>query len=131
MIKSADQDQASLSSSFPAYVSRARLRLRFELALMTSQDTSTLDRAARMLHRVSESDISLKFPRAADEIISAFNSWNCSREYVVVFRTLYRWAKDRGISGFSTGIYLKIKDFKTERSAPYSRISLSVRFGAR
>ncbi len=97
----------------------------FMVHMLEKYSPSTAYRAARMLHRISESDISLKFPWAADVIISAFNSWNCSREYVIVFRTLYRWAMDRGISGFSTGIYLKIKDFKTERSAPYSRVFLS------
>lgn len=97
----------------------------FMVHMLEKYSPSTAYRAARMLHRVSESDISLKFPWAAHEIISAFNSWSCSREYVVVFRTLYRWARDRGITGFSNDIYLKIKDVKTERSAPYSRIFLS------
>jgi integrase len=97
----------------------------FMVHMLAKYSPSTAYRAARMLHRVSESDICLKFPWAADEIISAFNSWSCSREYVVVFRTLYRWARDRGIIGFSNDIYLKIKDVKTERSAPYSRIFLS------
>lgn len=97
----------------------------FMAHMLEKYSPSTAYRAARMLHRVSESDISLKFPWAADEIISAFNSWNSSREYVVVFRTLYRWVMDRGIAGFSNDIYLKIKDFKTERSSPYARIFLS------
>jgi len=170
--KSADQEHASPSSSFPAYVfegpAQVAIRARtndqpryvdtrlsvwtwydggmamnidwsglklnsefieiaksFMVHTLEKYSPSTAYRAARMLHRVSESDISLKFPWAANEIISAFNSWNCSREYVVVFRTLYRWARDRGITGFSNDIYLRIKDFKTERSAPYSRIFLS------
>lgn len=172
MTKSADQEHASPSSSFPAYVFKgpaqvairtrtndqpryvdtrlsvwtwydggmamnidwSGLKLNSELIeiakafmvhMLEKYSPSTAYRAVRMLHRVSESDISLKLPWAADEIISAFNSWNYSREYVVVFRTFYRWARDRGITGFSNDIYLKIKDFKTERSAPYSRIFLS------
>lgn len=97
----------------------------FMVHMLEKYSPSTAYRAARMLHRISESDISLKFPWAANEIINTFNSWNCAREYVVVFRTLYRWARDRGITGFSNDIYLKIKDVKSERSAPYSRIFLS------
>lgn len=88
----------------------------FMVHMLEKYSPLTAYRAARMLHRVSESDISLKFPWTADEIIIAFNSWSCSREYVFVFRTLYRWARDRGIKGFSNDIYLKIKDFNTERS---------------
>ncbi|WP_233281625.1 hypothetical protein [Pseudomonas tructae] len=97
----------------------------FMVYMLEKYSPSTAYRAARMLHRISESDISLKFTWAADEIISAFCSWSSPREYVVVFRTLYRWALDRGIIGFDNGIYLNIKDFKTERSSPYSRIFLS------
>jgi hypothetical protein len=68
----------------------------FFVHMLEKYSPSTAYRAARMLHRVSESDTSLKSPWAADVIISAFNSWNCSREYVVVFRTLYagQWIEE-------------------------------------
>lgn len=97
----------------------------FMVYMLEKYSPSTAYRAARMLHRVSESDLSLKFPWSAEEITNAFTTWSSSREYVVVFRTLYRWAIDRGIGGFEKNTYLTIKDAKSERVDPYSRIFLS------
>lgn len=97
----------------------------FMVYALEKYSPSTAYRVSRLYQRISESDISFEFPWQLTEIIRFFNKIACQREYIYVFRTLYRWAKDRGISGFENDVYLKIKDFKTYRVDPYSKIFLS------
>lgn len=97
----------------------------FMVHALETYSPSTAYRASRMLNRIAESDLGIIFPWSHEDIVSAFQKWKAPREYVVIFRTLYRWARDRGISGFSADTYLAIKDYNVKRLDPYSRIFLS------
>lgn len=97
----------------------------FMVHVLEKYSPSTAYRVSRLYQRISESDIAFVFPWQATEIINFFNKISCQREYIYVFRSLYKWAGDRGILGFENDIYLKIKDFKTYRVDPYKKIFLS------
>ncbi|WP_176600632.1 tyrosine-type recombinase/integrase [Pseudomonas sp. OTU750018] len=85
----------------------------------------TAFKASGVFNRLAESDIALKFPWAKQEVIKTINSWRKFRESLIFFRTLYRWAVDRGIAGFDRETYLSIKEIKADHVDPYSRIFLS------
>lgn len=85
----------------------------------------TAFKASGVFNRLAESDIALKFPWAKQELITTINSWKRFRESIIFFRTLYRWAVDRGITGFDRETYLSIKEIKPDHVDPYSRIFLS------
>lgn len=78
-----------------------------------------------VFHRLAESHIALKFPWTRQEVVETLYSWRQYRESLIFFRTLYRWAINRGISGFSREIYLAIKEIKSNHVDPYARIFLS------
>ncbi|WP_447759455.1 hypothetical protein [Pseudomonas moraviensis] len=172
MTKSADQEHASPSSSFPAYVfegpAQVAIRTRTNdqpryvdtrLPVWTWYDggvalkidwpsldlTPVLNEIAkgfmayalekyapqtafmfvRSLVYLSSTALARYFPWDYQNLIAELNGFKQSRQHLIGFRRLYRWAVDRGIKGFDSNIYLKIKDVKSDRVDPYSRIFLS------
>lgn len=172
MTKSADHEQASPSSSLPAYVfegpAQVAIRTRTNdqpryvdtrLSVWTWYDGGkamkidwaalhlnpnlmqiakafvayalekyapvTAFKASGVFGRLSESDISAKFPWTRQEVITTISTWANFRESTIFFRTFYRWALNRGISGFDKGTYIALKEIKTIRLDPYERIFLS------
>ncbi|MFJ3681476.1 tyrosine-type recombinase/integrase [Pseudomonas sp. NPDC090208] len=85
----------------------------------------TAFKASSVLSRLAESDISSKFPWTRQELVATVSAWTKFRESIIFFRTFYRWALDRGMSGFDKETYLALKDIKTSRLEPYERIFLS------
>lgn len=112
MTKSADREQASPSSSPPAYV--------FEGPALVAIRTRTTDQP-----KYAESEISCKFPWTRQEVVTIVSTWTKSRESIIFFRTFYRCALGRGILGFDKETYLALKEIKTNRVDPYERIFLS------
>lgn len=97
----------------------------FMVYALEKYSPSTAYRASRMLQRIAETDLAITFPWSADDIFRAFKKWSSPREYIITFRTLYRWARNREIRGFDADTYLAIKDFNVNKTDPYSRIFLS------
>jgi integrase len=85
----------------------------------------TAFKASEVFRRLSESDISTNFPWALQEVVATVKSWRKFRESTIFFRTFYRWALNRGISGFDKETYLAIKDIKLKHIDPYERIFLA------
>ncbi|WP_176776511.1 tyrosine-type recombinase/integrase [Pseudomonas sp. NFACC32-1] len=85
----------------------------------------TAFKASEVFGRLAESDISLKFPWTQQDLISTINTWKQFRESLIFFRTFYRWAINRGVTGFDRATYLLIKEIKADHVDPYSRIFLS------
>ena len=79
----------------------------------------------KVLHLLAQSQIALKFPWVQQEVVETVSAWKQFREGLIFFRTLYRWAIDRGIFGFSRETYLAIKQIKSNHIDPYARIFLS------
>ncbi|MCP2226818.1 integrase [Pseudomonas silensiensis] len=172
MTKSADQEHASPSSSFPAYVfegpAQVAIRTRTNdqpryvdtrMSVWTWYDGGkamkidwaalhlnpqlmqiakafvayalekyapvTAFKASGVFGRLAESEISAKFPWAQQELVTTISNWAKFRESTIFFRTFYRWALSRGISGFEKETYLALKEIKAERYDPYARIYLS------
>ncbi|HHM5699168.1 tyrosine-type recombinase/integrase [Pseudomonas aeruginosa] len=78
-----------------------------------------------VLSRLTESAIALNFPWTQQEVVEAISAWKQYRESLIFFRTLYRWAISREISGFNRETYLAIKEIKSNHVDPYARIFLS------
>ncbi|HBO9820950.1 TPA: hypothetical protein L5G01_002000 [Pseudomonas aeruginosa] len=97
----------------------------FMVHALEKYSPSTAYRVFRLYQRISESEIAFAFPWQASDIVNFSNKLSSPREYMIVFRALYRWAKDRGISGFRDDVYLEIKYLKTYRASPCSKIFLS------
>lgn len=81
--------------------------------------------ASVLLRRLAENVLSAGFPWALQDVVAAVNSWSKFRHSTVLFRTFYRWALNRGISGFNKETYLAIKEIKGKRNDPYERIFLA------
>lgn len=79
----------------------------------------------RTLRFLSATDLANGLPWEIDQLMIALEEIKKSRSILVGFRRLYRWAIDRGIRGFDTVTYLKIKEIKSDRIDPYARIFLS------
>jgi integrase len=79
----------------------------------------------RTLVYLSSTDLARYCPWDYQNVIAELNGFRQSRQNLIGFRRLYRWAVDRGIKGFDSNIYLKIKDVKSDRVDPYARIFLS------
>jgi integrase len=79
----------------------------------------------RSLVYLSSTGLARNFPWNYQNLIAELNGFKRSRQNLLGFRRLYRWAVDRGIKGFDSNIYLKIKDVKSDRVDPYARIFLS------
>ncbi|UIN53878.1 tyrosine-type recombinase/integrase [Pseudomonas kribbensis] len=79
----------------------------------------------RSLVYLSSTALARYFPWDYQDLIAELNGFKKSRQHLIGFRRLYRWAVDRGIKGFESNIYLKIKDVKSDRVDPYARIFLS------
>ncbi len=172
MTESADQEYASPSSTFPAYVfqgsAQVAIRTRTNdqpkyvdtrLSAWTWYDggiAMTIDWAALQLNSelieigkgfmayalekyaprtvvmfadslrfLSSTNLATGLPWKPLELTTALEEFKRSRRVLVGFRRFYRWALDRGIKGFDSNIYLKIKDVKSDRVDPYARIFLS------
>ncbi|OCW20451.1 tyrosine-type recombinase/integrase [Pseudomonas sp. S3E12] len=172
MTKSADQEHASPSSSFLAYVfegpAQVAIRTRtndqpryvdtrlpvwtwYDGGVALKIDWASLDLApelneiakgfmayalekyapqtafmfVRSLVYLASTALARHFPWDYQDLIIELNGFKKSRQHLIGFRRLYRWAVDRGIKGFDSGIYLKIKDVKSDRVDPYARIFLS------
>ncbi|WP_213881382.1 tyrosine-type recombinase/integrase [Pseudomonas sp. dw_358] len=172
MTKSADQEHASPSSSFPAYVfegpalvairTRTNDQPRYVDTRMTvwtwydggvalKIDWAALDLTpefneiakgfmafalekyapqtafmfVRSLVYLSRTALGRHFPWNYNNLITELDDLKKFRQHLIGFRRLYRWAVDRGIKGFDSSIYLKIKDVKSDRVDPYARIFLS------
>lgn len=172
MTKSADQEHASPSSSFPAYVfegpAQVAIRTRtndqpryvdtrlsvwtwYDGGVALRVDWASLDLTpelneiakgfmayalekyapqtafmfVRSLVYLSNTALARYFPWDFQDLIVELNGFKQVRQHLVGFRRFYRWAVDRGIKGFDSNIYLKIKGVKPEKVDPYSRIFLS------
>jgi len=79
----------------------------------------------RSLVYLSSTALARYFPWDYQNLIAELNGFKQSRQHLIGFRRLYRWAVDRGIKGFDSNIYLEIKDVKSDRVDPYARIFLS------
>ena len=79
----------------------------------------------RSLVYLSSTALARYFPWDYQNLIAELNGFKQSRQHLIRFRRLYRWAVDRGIKGFDSNIYLEIKDVKSDRVDPYARIFLS------
>ena len=170
--KSADHEQASPSSSLPAYVfegpAQVAIRTRTNdqpryvdtrLPVWTWYDGGralTIDWASldltpelkeiskgfmayalekyapqtafmfiRSIVYLSSTALARDFPWGYQDLIHELNGFRQSRQHLIGFRRLYRWAVDRGIKGFDSNVYLKIKEVKSDRVDPYARIFLS------
>ena len=80
---------------------------------------------ADTLRFLSSSDLAAGLPWSSDQLNTTLEELKKSRSILVGFRTLYRWAVDRGIKGFDRNTYLKIKDIRSSPVDPYARIFLS------
>ncbi|MBH3404681.1 site-specific recombinase [Pseudomonas glycinae] len=79
----------------------------------------------RSLVYLSGTNLARHFPWGHQNLIAHLDGFKRSRHNLIGFRRLYRWGLDRGIKGFDSITYLKIKDVKLDRVDPYSRIFLS------
>lgn len=80
---------------------------------------------ADSLRSLSNTNLATGLPWESTELSSALEELKKSRRALVGFRGFYRWANDRGINGFDTRSYLKVKDARSDRVDPYARIFLS------
>ena len=80
---------------------------------------------ADTLRFLSNTNLATGLPWSADQLEIAFEELKKTRAVLIGFRRIYRWAIDRGINGFDPITYLKIKNLKSGRVDPYSRIFLS------
>ena len=80
---------------------------------------------ADTLRFLSSTDLAAGLPWSSGQLNTTLEELKNSRSVLVGFRTLYRWAVDRGIKGFDRNTYLKIKDIRSSPVDPYARIFLS------
>ncbi|WP_252959140.1 site-specific recombinase [Pseudomonas simiae] len=80
---------------------------------------------ARFLVYLSSTNLARHFPWSHQDLIARLEGFKKVRHNLIGFRRFYLWALDRGIKGFDKDIYLRIKDTKSARVDPYSRIFLS------
>ncbi|MDN6860781.1 site-specific recombinase [Pseudomonas sp. CAN2814] len=78
-----------------------------------------------VLSRLADSSIAMIFPWTQRQVVETVSGWRGFRESLIFFRTLYRWALNRGIQGFNKETYLAIKTIKSKHIDPYARIFLS------
>ncbi|WP_256659293.1 hypothetical protein [Pseudomonas sp. F16(2018)] len=79
----------------------------------------------RSLVYLSNTALARYFPWDSKNLLTELSGFKKSRQHLIGFRRFYRWAVDRGIKGFDSNIYLKIKNVKSDRVDPYARIFLS------
>ncbi|RXU65613.1 site-specific recombinase [Pseudomonas protegens] len=80
---------------------------------------------ARFLVYLSSTNLARHFPWSHQDLIARLEGFKKVRHNLIGFRRFYLWALNRGIKGFDKDIYLRIKDTKSARVDPYSRIFLS------
>ncbi|WP_085694776.1 MULTISPECIES: tyrosine-type recombinase/integrase [unclassified Pseudomonas] len=80
---------------------------------------------ADSLRFLSNTNLATGLPWEPIELTSALEELKKSRRALVGFRGFYRWANNRGINGFDTRSYLKVKNTRSDRVDPYARIFLS------
>jgi len=85
----------------------------------------TVEMFSRLIKRMSKSGILRNLPWSHDDVILAAERLSDSRHDLIGLRAFYRWALNRGLTGFDQRTYLAIKEVKSAHVDPYSRIFLS------